>query len=67
MIHNPRHLAALMGAAPLATGCASAPTAADLRRKPASPTTAGDNQALRPAVAAFDKRDFDPAFDIVTL
>lgn len=66
MDRNPRHLAALVGAAPLAAGCASAPTAADLNMKPATPTTAGATQAQRPVVAAFDKRDFAPVFNIVT-
>ena len=61
MHKNPSHLAALIGAALLAAGCASAPGAADMAPKPATPTTAGANQAMRPVVAAFDKRDFDDA------
>ena len=54
-------LTALLGAALLAAGCASAPPAGDLSPKGATPTTAGANQAMRPVVAAFDKRDFDDA------
>ena len=54
-------LAALIGAALLVGGCASAPTAADMSPKPATPTTVSANQAVRQAVAAFDKRDFDDA------
>ena len=56
-----RPLAALLGAAALlAAGCASAPSA-DMTPKQATPTTAGANQAMRPMVAAFDKRDFEDA------
>jgi alkyl sulfatase BDS1-like metallo-beta-lactamase superfamily hydrolase len=55
------HLSAMLGAALLAAGCASAPTGADMSPKPATPTTASANQAMRQAVAAFDKRDFDDA------
>jgi len=51
----------LLGVALLAAGCASAPTASDMTPKAATPTTAGANQAMRQAVAAFDKRDFDDA------
>ena len=54
-------LAALIGAALLVGGCASAPNAADMTPKPATPTTVNANQAMRQAVAAFDKRDFDDA------
>ena len=54
-------LAALIGAALLVGGCASAPNAADMAPKPATPTTVNANQAVRQAVAAFDKRDFDDA------
>jgi alkyl sulfatase BDS1-like metallo-beta-lactamase superfamily hydrolase len=61
MHKNPSHLAALIGAALLAAGCASAPGVADMAPKPATPTTVGANQAMRPVVAAFDKRDFDDA------
>jgi alkyl sulfatase BDS1-like metallo-beta-lactamase superfamily hydrolase len=60
---------ALLGAALLAAGCASGPAsaptaatgAAGLAPKPATPATASANQAVRQAVAAFDKRDFDDA------
>jgi alkyl sulfatase BDS1-like metallo-beta-lactamase superfamily hydrolase len=58
---TPRTLSALMGTALLAAGCASAPGSADMSRKAATPTTVGANQAMRQAVAAFDKRDFDDA------
>ncbi len=58
---KPLHLSAIIGAALLATGCASAPTVADLSTKPATTTTVNANQAMRPVVAAFDKRDFDDA------
>ncbi|HOU65485.1 MAG TPA: MBL fold metallo-hydrolase, partial [Thermomonas sp.] len=51
----------LLGAALLAAGCASAPGSADLTPKPATPATVNANQAMRPVVAAFDKRDFDDA------
>jgi alkyl sulfatase BDS1-like metallo-beta-lactamase superfamily hydrolase len=58
-------LAALTGAALLVGGCASgpavAPSAADMAPKPATSTTVSANQAMRPVVAAFDKRDFDDA------
>jgi alkyl sulfatase BDS1-like metallo-beta-lactamase superfamily hydrolase len=50
-----------MGAALLAAGCASAPGSADMTPKGATSTTAGANQAMRQAVAAFDQRDFDDA------
>ena len=36
-------------------------SAADMTPKPATPTTVNANQAMRQAVAAFDKRDFDDA------
>lgn len=58
---TPRTLSALMGAALLAAGCASAPGSADMTPKGATSTTAGANQAMRQAVAAFDQRDFDDA------
>ena len=54
-------LAPWLGAMLLAAGCASAPTTADMTPKPATPTTASANQAMRQALAAFDKRDFDDA------
>ena len=54
-------LAALIGAALLVGGCASAPSAGDMSPKAATPTTVNANQAVRQAVAAFDKRDFDDA------
>jgi len=54
-------LAALIGAALLVGGCASAPSAGDLLPKAATPTTVKANQAVRQAVASFDKRDFDDA------
>ena len=54
-------VAALMGAALLAAGCASAPSSADLTTKGATPTTADANQAMRQTVAAFDRRDFEDA------
>ena len=57
----PCTVAALVGAALLAAGCASAPPAGDMSPKGATPTTASANQAVRQAVAAFDKRDFDDA------
>ena len=58
---TPCTVAALVGAALLAAGCASAPPAGDMSPKGATPTTASANQAVRQAVAAFDKRDFDDA------
>jgi alkyl sulfatase BDS1-like metallo-beta-lactamase superfamily hydrolase len=61
-MRTPRHVAAsLLGAALFAAGCASAPGSADMARKPATPTTVNANQAMRPVVASFDKRDFDDA------
>ena len=57
----PCTVAALVGAALLAAGCASAPPAGDMSPKGATPTTASANQAVRQVVAAFDKRDFDDA------
>jgi alkyl sulfatase BDS1-like metallo-beta-lactamase superfamily hydrolase len=56
-----RTLSALMGAALLAAGCASAPGNADMSPKGATPTTAGANQAMRQTVAAFNPRDFEDA------
>lgn len=61
MTQTPATLATLVAAALLAAGCASAPTSTDMTPKPATPSTANANQAMRPAVAAFDKRDFDDA------
>ena len=61
--------AALLGAALLAAGCASGPASAPTAAagpaaatpKPATPATISANQAMRPVVAAFDKRDFEDA------
>ena len=53
---TPCTVAALVGAALLAAGCASAPPAGDMSPKGATPTTASANQAVRQVVAAFDKR-----------
>ena len=53
--------AALIGMALLASGCASAPGAADMGTKAATPATVSANQAMRPIVAAFDKRDLEDA------
>ncbi len=61
MALNPLHLSTLLGAALIAAGCASAPTAADLARKTATPATISANQAMRPVVASFDKRDLEDA------
>jgi alkyl sulfatase BDS1-like metallo-beta-lactamase superfamily hydrolase len=60
----PSPLAALIGAALLLGGCASAPTAptaSNMTAKPATSTTERANASVRQAVAAFDKRDFDDA------
>ena len=60
----PYPLAALIGAALLLGGCASAPTAptaSNMTAKPATSTTERANASVRQAVAAFDKRDFDDA------
>jgi alkyl sulfatase BDS1-like metallo-beta-lactamase superfamily hydrolase len=60
----PYLLAALIGAALLLGGCASAPTAptaSNMTAKPATSTTERANASVRQAVAAFDKRDFDDA------
>ena len=61
MNHTPRTLAPLLAAALLATGCASAPSGADMSPKAATPSTASANQAMRHTAAAFDKRDFEDA------
>ena len=61
--------AALLGAALLAAGCASGPASAPTAAagpaaatpKPATPATISANQAMRPVVAAFDKRDLEDA------
>ena len=47
---TPCTVAALVGAALLAAGCASAPPAGDMSPKGATPTTASANQAVRQAV-----------------
>ena len=48
---TPCTVAALVGAALLAAGCASAPPAGDMSPKGATPTTASANQAVRQVVA----------------
>ena len=61
-MRSPRPVAAsLLGAALFAAGCATAPGSADMTVKPATPATVSANQAMRPVVAAFDRRDLEDA------
>ena len=61
-MRTPRPVAAaLLGAALFAAGCATAPGSADMTVKPATPATVSANQAMRPVVASFDKRDLEDA------
>ena len=70
MRSNPRTVPPILAAALLAAGCASPPPAADMARsapaatqgpKAATPATVSANQAMRQAVAAFDRRDLEDA------
>ena len=69
MRQHPTAFVALFGAVLLAAGCASGPASAPTAAvgpavatpKPATAATVNANQAMRPVVAAFDKRDLEDA------